>query len=456
MMDNRGITMVEEAISGYLVGSSKSDFLCKRLTDILSNILMNGEKNEVRVKMVNQKKEEPFFGFRVFPSTEMLDKICNKIVNTDNDKVSIINMIKDWRAIDKWVLEMDSAAFDRTEINFTPKELTAMICHELGHIIYSGEPIEIFYRCYLETSTRLSLTDRATQKAMYSIYMIPLTIACMQRNWVNGKNQIKVEFIADRAAIEYGYGEALASAFNKIIKYHGSINRADSAKYDEIESSIEWCNRNIGDVMYRRDHIKDELYYISIRNKSTYLKAVTIINLQKLGARLRERYNGYAVENTIELLSDPKVLEKYAPVLDLKSTAKLDKQLEMMIATESFNLKKKKEMRDSRRERNIENLKKDLIRLPSDFEIDMIAIEIDKATTHNDKLFVLDMIYTNLARIDNFEKLIEDDPQDVRKWAFKIKSMRKDLEMYKEAAINKPVDGKRYKFTVTSPRSYQG
>ena len=251
--------------------------------------------------------------------------------------------------------------------------------HEIGHIIYSDKPIEGFYRAYQEVKTRMNSSDKATQKLMYDIYMIPLTLACMQRRWVNGKNEVQLEIIADKTVVELGYGQYLLEALDKITRAIGSLNSQNNQ--DELSSSMNWCQQNIADIMKRKEQLKDELYYRAVRTKSNYMKAMTIIILDKLGFKLRERYTGYVVENTIELLSDPEVMQKYMPIVDAMESAKFDKFYNMMHSSNSIVM-----------EAIFNKRKKVKVELPSQYEIDAIAVEVDKITNHHDRIYVLDLI----------------------------------------------------------------
>ena len=286
----------------------------------------------------------------------------------------------------------------------------------------------------------MTVSDKATQKLMYNIYMIPLTIACMQRRWVNDKNQVNVEIVADKSVVEIGYGDYLVEAFNKIIRQYGSIGISENQQQNEINASMQWCNMNVADVMKRKESLKDELYYRAIRSKSNYMKAVTIILLDKIGFKMRERYTGGVVENTIELLSMPNLLEKYEPIVVALETARFDKQVQSMIAAEEVAL-----------EAVFNRRKKIKVELPSQYDIDAISIEVDKITNHHDRIYVLDLIYEVLERVNNFEEAISPDPMLVRKWAGKIESMKDSLDKLRQATLEKKNFPSNYRFFVRLP-----
>ena len=448
-MTEKALLLLESAYTRFLMKETNENQLCRDIKTALDALPFDGSNKTFDIQITNQRMSEKFFGMRVFPKIEELDEFCKDLVNEESDKlVKFTELTKRWKTIDSWFLELDGILFDRMTINFTPKELVALTLHEIGHIIYSDKPVEGFYRAYREAKVRMTITERATQKLMYNIYMIPLSIACMQRRWVNDKDQINIEIVADKTVVELGYGEYLVEAFNKIIRQFGSVNYNSNQLQAELDTSMQWCSKNISDVMRRKEKLKDELYYRAIRTKSNYMKAVTIIMLDKIGFRMRERYTGYVVENSLELLSDPKIMEKYTPIVDALESARFDKQLNAMISSEEVAM-----------EGLFNRRKKIKVELPSQYEIDAIAIEVDKITNHHDRIFVLDLIYEILERINNFEEVISADPMLVKKWSGKINDMKTQLEQLRQATLEKKTFANKYKFFVSLPeeaKEYDG
>lgn len=445
-MVEKALTLMDDSYNKYLVGDISQAEMCRNLAAALSSFPYDAGQKEFTVQVTSNKTgNEKFFGMRVYPDIEEMDDFCKDLVN-EGDKIRFTDIVKKWKKIDKWFLEIDGTCFDRNQFNFNPKELTALTLHEIGHIIYSDKPIEGFYRAYQEVKARMNSSDKATQKLMYDIYMIPLTLACMQRRWVNGKNEVQLEIIADKTVVELGYGQYLLEALDKITRAIGSLNSQNNQ--DELSSSMNWCQQNIADIMKRKEQLKDELYYRAVRTKSNYMKAMTIIILDKLGFKLRERYTGYVVENTIELLSDPEVMQKYMPIVDAMESAKFDKFYNMMHSSNSIAM-----------EAIFNKRKKVKVELPSQYEIDAIAVEVDKITNHHDRIYVLDLIYEVLERINNFEEAISPDPSLVKKWSAKIRQMKDELEALRQAVLAKKTFATSYKFFVKLPEAasdYEG
>ena len=160
---------------------------------------------------------------------------------------------------------------------------------------------------------------------------------------------------------------------------------------------------------------------------------------------MRERYSGYVIENSLELLSDPNVLDKYEVIVDIKGYAAFESQVMMMrnneVATEAAFYNKRKKMKAT---------------LPSQYDLDAIAVEVDKITNHYDRIFVLDMIYEILDRINTFEEAISLEPPLLKKWSGTITQMKKELDGYRVAVLEKKNFGQKYKFFVQYPEGYEG
>lgn len=440
-MTEKALQLMEAAYTKFLMGKINKDRLCKELQTALELMSFGNTSKKFDVQISNSKGFGEFFGMRIFPSIPDLDTFCERLVSDDSkSSVKFNEITKRWKNIEHWVLEVDGICFDRTRINFTPKELTALTLHEIGHVIYSDSPIEGFYRAYRETKTRMTISDKAGQKLMYNLYMIPLSIACMQRRWTNSKNEIRTEIIADKSVMEFGYGEYLAEALEKIIKVYGTINTTEQQLQNEVTSSVQWCAQNMNDMSKRTEHLKDELYYQAIRAKSGYLKAVSVIVLDKLGLKMRERYTGAVVEASLELISDPNCLEKYEPFIPVLEAANFNKRLIALESCEAIAL-----------EAIFNRRKKVKTELPSQYEVDAIAIEVDKITNHHDRVFVLDLIYEVLDRINTFEEVVSADPALLKKWQGKINTMKEQLEMLRQATLSKKTFSQGYKFFVKLP-----
>lgn len=444
MLPNRAIELIENTFSDYMIGKINEKAFLSKLETALDNLPFNSEKSFSVNISKNKSMGKDFFGFNVFPEIDKLEDICNKIANED---VKFKDIVKRWRSIKEWEIVIDSLVFDRSFIAFNPKELTAMLLHEIGHVTQSDEPIEQFYRAYLESKSRLKNADKVSKKVLYILYTIPLAVACTSRRWVNDKNEIKLEISADKSLIETGYAEHLINAFDKIIKASGSINRSEDMNYKEIESNVEWANMNIVDVIKRRDKLKDSLYYKAIQTNSGYIQALCARILNFLGVRMRERYTGAVAESCMlnELINGEITLETHVPFYDIKKFGQIEarivrEQNALEVANEAFFNKRK-------------NSK---VNIPDEYDLDRIFVAIDDIQNNYDKVYVLDLIYEQIEKLNDFEEAISMDETKSKKWAPKIEEMRQRLATLRKTVLSKNIAKKEYKVFVKYPEGYEG
>ena len=444
MLPNRAIELIENTFSDYMIGKINEKAFLSKLETALDNLPFNSEKSFSVNISTNKSMGKDFFGFNVFPEIDKLEDICNKIANED---VKFKDIVKRWRSIKEWEIVIDSLVFDRSFSAFNPKELTAMLLHEIGHVTQSDEPIEQFYRAYLESKSRLKNADKVSKKVLYILYTIPLAVACTSRRWVNDKNEIKLEISADKSLIETGYAEHLINAFDKIIKASGSINRSEDMNYKEIESNVEWANMNIVDVIKRRDKLKDSLYYKAIQTNSGYIQALCTRILNFLGVRMRERYTGAVAESCMlnELINGEITLETHVPFYDIKKFGQIEariirEQNALEVANEAFFNKRK-------------NSK---VNIPDEYDLDRIYVAIDDIQNNYDKVYVLDLIYEQIEKLNDFEEAISMDETKSKKWAPKIEEMRQRLATLRKTVLSKNIAKKEYKVFVKYPEGYEG
>ena len=444
MLPNRAIELIENTFSDYMIGKINEKAFLSKLETALDNLPFNSEKSFSVNISKNKSMGKDFFGFNVFPEIDKLEDICNKIANDD---IKFKDIVKRWRSIKEWEIVIDSLVFDRSFIAFNPKELTAMLLHEIGHVTQSDEPIEQFYRAYLESKSRLKSADKVSKRVLYILYTIPLAVACTSRRWVNDKNEIKLEISADKSLIETGYAEHLINAFDKIIKASGSINRSEDMNYREIESNVEWANMNIVDVIKRRDKLKDSLYYKAIQTNSGYIQALCARILNFLGVRMRERYTGAVAESCMlnELINGEITLETHVPFYDIKKFGQIEarivrEQNALEVANEAFFNKRK-------------NSK---VNIPDEYDLDRIYVAIDDIQNNYDKVYVLDLIYEQIEKLNDFEEAISMDETKSKKWAPKIEEMRQRLATLRKTVLSKNIAKKEYKVFVKYPEGYEG
>lgn len=453
-MEEKILEMMDSAFFDYSVGKYSRDTFEERFAKIISSLPLKKKKN-FTVSIINEKNREPFFGFRIFPISSSMDEIANIMAD---EKISFKELYKRWSNIDSWYMEIDANVFSKTLCNFTPKELTAMTLHEIGHTIYSDKFLVTLYNAFKEARVRMKIADKSSLKVLYSLYMVPLSIGCMQRAFVNSKNEVEIEYYADRVLTKYGYTDSLLSALDKVIKAYGSQNQSNTSKMNDIVQSIQWCDLNIIDLNRRKEKLKDELYYQSLKNESHYFKAICFQILNKFGVRLRERYTGTVVECTLDIMyqdsryGDDKVpcMEYYKLILDPVENGKILKAWDLNKSHYGVH----EAIEGIFGSRNRKNKK---IKLPSTRQFDEIDVQINyNITNYHDKLFILDQIYDLSDQIDLYEEIYQDDPNIMKRDSGKISEYRKKLAKLRAAVLQQPLPDNELKLFVKYPKGYEG
>lgn len=439
-IDNMKLQVVDDVYTGILTKKMSKSSFENRLGTLLSALpLASGEKN-ITATIVNQKHNEAFFGFRIFPNGAALDKLLQMSVD---EKIGYRELLAKWKSIQDWDIEIDAMAIDRQLISFNPKELTAMTLHELGHVVSSERTFERFYRALQEAKARMKLADKQSIKVMYLLYAIPLAISCSMSDWLTPNKNIREEFFADKALLDAGYKTALVDALNKIIETFGSqVEEAnDYLKDKQVSSSVQWATLNILDLTKRRNKLKDDLYVQSLRTDSKYMKALCYQIMNVLGVKMRERYTGAVVEQAQFMELTEKDEPAFEAVFDTyKKIGCFEQailQRQESAALESFGKKKAPQ-------------------LPSQYDIDVIGIEIDRIENNADRIYVLDLIYALEEKIDQFEEYISGDDSAIKKYESKIESMRKELAMFRKAVLARKIKSADYKLFVKYPAGYEG
>jgi hypothetical protein len=436
------LEILSNTFSDYLMKNINDSKLEEKLSKILSNIDLNGKTKNFEIAIVNNSgQKEPFFGMRIFPVITDMNVVLNALVN---EKKSFQEIYKMWGDIKNFYIEIDSLCFDRNSINFIPQELTALVIHELGHVVYSDKAIEIFYRAYQESYMRMKIAEKASLKFLYLLYTIPLSASCMLRKWTNGKNEINIELFADSFLKEYNYTEYLISAIGKIVKRFGNtIMDSEIAKCNKIESSVAWCGINIIDLTRRKNKLKDELYYKTVKTNSGYIKALSMKILTDLGLKMHETYTGAAIESTLDRILEDNSISKYSSAFDLQKIGVYERAIENTLAT-SFDI-----CLESR-------VSNKTLKPPTQYDIDAISVEMDRIENHNDRIYVLDLIYHKESEIYDFIEIIEKDENLNRKYHKMATSMINQLEDIRKKVLLKKSFNKDYKVFVKYPDGYEG
>jgi hypothetical protein len=318
-----------------------------------------------------------------------------------------------------------------------------MTLHEIGHVVYSEKPVEVFYRAFKESQLRAQTSNGFASKVLYSLYTIPLVWSCLLHDLNHTGNGLKVEIEADAMTVKYGYGGHLSSALEKIIRSMGTDNSyTDKAGNDaKVAAQMNWCSLVTRDLVKRKNTLKDTLYYQTVRTNSPFVQQLAVKLLNTLGLQLKERYNGKATEATVELLCQDDFLKNYRMDFDPAILGVFEGGV-----LSEFNSRSKTVAMEAYKPP----------KPPSQKDLDRIAIEIDKITNQFDRSFCLDLIYDEMKRLTAFSEQMIKDPQLERKYGHVVDSMYRELESYRQAVLKKRLQNTGFRLVVGYPEGYEG
>lgn len=371
--------------------------------------------------VVSTQPDVPLFVMSIFPERSTTDKIIESVARGNSDFKTIQSL---WEKNSKWTIEIDEHILKGT---FTTRELTAMVLHEVGHLIQSKtiatRIITVLQYEYAKTSMQNKMLLRT--KVFRSIMALPIINSCISDQ--KGSN-LKEEIKADRYAKKLGYAKDLISAMNKLSK-HPSYNLKKDPN-EAMKTTTQFSLNTLQNFQNRKDElVKSELTSLKEAVQSPYLESVLV-----------DIYGQWFVD---------------------KSAFNESSQLDYFVRQNNksqFIDRMMKESTDSyMREFGIFGKKK-LQRIdPAD--IDYITIKIDQINSDLDKMMLVSYIHNKMDMVNFYLDLL-DDPSgkkyNVPHSRSYLMSVQKQLEMLREKALKKIIPPKQPDIYVGYPAGYEG
>lgn len=436
---------IEQIFFSYMSGNMSESEFCSRLGSTLTVASAYSKvktKKTFEVVLIDGKNE--FYGMSCYPN---LDELNNLIINMNSGN----DFKKKWvYDLTKYTVEIDKNMFDRTIINFNPPEMTAMVLHEMAHTAFNDQLAERIWIAYKQNMAILRMQEKKTVKAAQGIfYSIPVFMACGAHAWHMGKNGIYEEYECDKIFGLDEYRQHMESALGKIIKAYGTTIFPTDAQTDKlVDKNFKWCNVNITDITHRREAIRRDLFAMSNKSRSRSFKRACLDIMVKFGIGMKDNYTGelVATEAVLDMIESGEeeyngILQKYSFTTLPSASGALESSLINMMSKESPAIESAKRGRAPK--------------LPSQYDIDSLSIEVDRIENHHDRIYVLDLVHDRLDQIQEFEEYVEYTGE-IRRYAPKIKQLRDSLDRLRLAVLRKNTFEKRYGVFVKYPEGYEG
>ena len=192
------------------------------LSDALGAIKENGTATSENLRSIKTELNRFF-----------TDSACKDVLFTNNvDKmffgakvIAMINpddiyeylMDDEAKRIGSYIIELDSHLFDPV-LDLSPGELTAVILHEVGHMVADAEPIENARKAlnvYLAANKEhIKMTDSIHYKEILAYGLKDYLSKTQSMFYIDDKSEI----YADEFAVAYKFDRELSRAYDKIVR----------------------------------------------------------------------------------------------------------------------------------------------------------------------------------------------------------------------------------------------
>lgn len=357
------------------------------------------------------------FVMSVYPEISTVDKIISAtIANSDIESIK-----KLWETNKKWEIEIDGRLFDTSIITCSNRELTSILLHEVGHIVYSNDiPSRVSTILKYEImkskmKNRLLLKDRVFRLIM----TLPILDACV--NDTGDKTSLKEELKADTFVKKMGYSKELQSMITKIMK----IQKSNMTRDVKMKKANDFSMQFLDDYQSRKDALaKKSLFGIKKYNESVYIDNI----LNEINESLFESFDdtmSMTLSNKVQYMQE-----------------RADKIVEDGYFTEFFIFGKKK-------------LKK-----IEPYEIDYCVVKLESCTSLTDKMMIITYISSKLDLVNYYISILEN-PKESKKYNIpnskqQLVDFKNRLEILREKAINFKLPEKDKHILVKWPTGYEG
>ena len=221
-------TVFEEALTDGKMSNSHLNTLKRELNRFFND-------STCKAVYFTNNISKPFFGMIVCPSIDS-DKIYDYLMGDDEVRIS------------EYTVEIDSHLLNPV-LGLTGKEITAMLLHEIGHVVNDATPINDA-RKYLDeylakNNESLKMTDSYHYKEILAYALKDFVTKDRSVFYTSNVDEI----LADDFVRAYGYGRYLESAMNKILKSNAKLYQGE---VNDRFTTFLWTLRLYKHMQYRR------------------------------------------------------------------------------------------------------------------------------------------------------------------------------------------------------------
>lgn len=394
------------------------------LRTIKANLKSTFNKS-IDVTIIDSGKKDNFFIMSIYPDESTLDAVVDAIINGKEDDI----IKKVWSESDKWTIEIDDRVITGSVVELTSKEITALLLHEIGHIVYSNSiPQRISKVMKLEYGrANMKLKELLKNKAFSQILRLPILHACEYDNY-RTKAHIKKELKADVFVVKMGYGDELEQVLDKLIsqtntKQIEGIDKKSQDVYSDMRSLTNFSLKTLSDFKERKDSVSRENFKkLMFNNPSKYV--------QKCIGAIEDVF--------VKDVSETATVSE--SVKDEAYHNMADEIVEELYTREFFHFGG----------RNLKKLD------PTDFNY--ILIEKENMKNNDDKMLLVSYINTKIDTINYYVACTEDKDNGfiVPHTKEQLLEMRSKLERIEDEVMKFQITRPEYGLRINYPEGYEG
>lgn len=371
----------------------------------------------IELSVIQNKKQ--FFGMCVYPCPEEINKITNLLLNEHITIASVEKVHRDFVMNGTHIVEVDSILLYDHNINASAGEITAILLHEIGHILTSNSMVCRYERAK-EYMTMKSGSIFKLVKGTEFVKKV-FNIATLQIFSNHFNASLSKERKADELAFKCGYGPELSNILGKLIANgHGErVKRSEKDMDKDIEITIDWLIVNVKELKYRKDRLSRSIKVLKMTTPSIYLKD----QLDKIHSSVfkndkKEMVEKVAVINEAFLISNLNNKKVKAPNGALDRSGRVVKLH------------------------------------PRD--LDIYRAELERIDTVDDKIFLLERLYDLLDIAEYAKWSITNDPRRIMQSEQTIDMYISHIHEIINEVNKKKITRTKYGLFIKYPADYEG
>jgi hypothetical protein len=371
----------------------------------------------IELSVIQNKKQ--FFGMCVYPCPEEINKITNLLLNEHITIASVEKVHRDFVMNGTHIVEVDSILLYDHNINASAGEITAILLHEIGHILTSNSMVCRYERAK-EYMTMKSGSIFKLVKGTEFVKKV-FNIATLQIFSNHFNASLAKERKADELAFKCGYGPELSNILGKLIANgHGErVKRSEKDMDKDIEITIDWLIVNVKELKYRKDRLSRSIKVLKMTTPSVYLKD----QLDK-------------IHSSVFKNDKKEMVEKVAVINEA-------------FLTSNLNNKKVKAPNGAldRSGRVVKLHPRDL---------DIYRAELERIDTVDDKIFLLERLYDLLDIAEYAKWSVTNDPRRIMQSEQTIDMYISHIHEIINEVNKKKITRTKYGLFIKYPADYEG